>query len=83
MGAMHGVDLIDIYADTDLTDYFIHFVNHLDPNGASVPAWPRFTLDSKNLLTFLDGNTPIIVGKDDYRIDGMKLLTEVLLDTPL
>ena len=83
MGAMHGVDLIDIYADTDLTDYFIHFVNHLDPNGASVPAWPRFTLDSKKLLTFLDGNTPIIVGKDEYRTEGMNLLTELLLDTPL
>ena len=83
MGAMHGVDLIDIYADTDLTDYFIHFVNHLDPNCASVPAWPRFTLDSQKLLTFLDGKTPITVGRDDYRTEVMKLLTDVLLETPL
>ena len=81
MGAMHGVDLIDIYADTDLTDYFIHFVNHLDPNGAGVPVWPRYTLESKKALTLLDGDTPVTIGKDDYRAKGIELLEKLGSET--
>ena len=85
LGSFHGMDLFDLYGDTDLTEYFINFVNHLDPNGkgAPVPVWPRFVLGSRNRLTFLDGNTPVTIGQDDYRVGGMELLTRVLLDTPL
>nr|VWO97521.1 Uncharacterized protein [Ganoderma boninense] len=83
LGSFHGTDVIDIYGETDLTDYLINFVNHLDPNGASVAAWPHFTLGSRKLLTLLDGNTTSAVGADDYRVQGMDLLNKVLLETPL
>ncbi|KAI1788850.1 alpha/beta-hydrolase [Ganoderma leucocontextum] len=83
LGSFHGTDVIDIYGEKDLTDYLINFVNHLDPNGASVPTWPKFSLDSRKLLTLLDGNIPVMIGEDDYRVKGMDLLNKVLLETPL
>ena len=83
LGSFHGMDLFDLYGDTDLTEYFINFVNHLDPNGKGAPVWPRFTPGSRNRFTLLDGDTPVTIGQDDYRVGGMELLTNVLLDTPL
>ena len=83
LGSFHGTDVIDIYDQKDLTDYLINFVNHLDPNGARVSEWPQFSLDSKKLLTLLDGNTSSVIGADDYRVQGMELLNKVLLETPI
>ena len=67
----------------ELTAYLVHFVNHQNPNGAGVPAWPRYTLRSKKQLTLLDGEIPVAIGEDTYRAEGMRLLTKLLLKTPL
>ncbi|TBU41183.1 alpha/beta-hydrolase [Dichomitus squalens] len=83
LGAFHGTDVIDIYGGSNLTSHLVHFVHHLNPNGAGVPAWPQFSLQSRQLLTLLDGDTPETVGQDNYRAEGMALLTKVLLETPL
>ena len=81
LGAFHGTDINVIYTGTDLTDYLVHFVNHLDPNGADVPVWPRYTLGSKKALTLLDGDTPVTIGKDDYRAKGIDLLEKLGSET--
>ena len=83
LGSFHGTDVNLIYSGGDLTSYLVHFVNNLNPNGADVPEWPQFTLESKQVLTLLDGDTPVTIGKDDYRVQGTDLLTKVLLETPL
>ena len=64
-----------------MTDYFVRFVNHLDPNGAGVPVWPRYALESKKVLTLLDGDTPVTIGKDDYRAKGIELLEKLGSET--
>ena len=66
-----------------MADYLINFVNHLDPNGNTVPSWPKYTTSSPNLLTFLDGLIPITITHDDYRVDAMNLITELSLQFPL
>lgn len=66
-----------------MTDYLINFVNNLDPNGKTGISWPKYTTSSPKLLTFLDGLTPLKITNDDFRVDGMKLLTKLSLQFPL
>ena len=66
-----------------MTDYLINFVNHLDPNGLTGSSWPRYTLASPQLLTFQDGITPLAITEDDFRRDGIELLSNLSLEFPL
>ncbi len=66
-----------------MTDYLVNFVNNLDPNGKTGISWPKYTTSSPNLLTFLDGVTPLTITKDNYRVDGFNLLTKLSLEFPL
>ena len=81
LGSFHGTDVNLIYSGGDLTSYLVHFVNNLNPNGADVPEWPQFTLQSKQVLTLLDGDTPVTIGKDDYRAQGIELLEKIGSET--
>ena len=78
-----------------MADYFIRFVNHLDPNGpspisnptinnGSIPElhWPQYDLNNPQLLTFLDGDVAETLTPDTYRKEGMDLLTSVNLSNP-
>ncbi|KAJ6504940.1 hypothetical protein DFH09DRAFT_1439681 [Mycena vulgaris] len=38
-----------------LTDYLVNFVTDLDSKGATIPNWPKYTSEVRNLMTFLDG----------------------------
>lgn len=79
----HGSDLAgNMYAPGDMTDFLIRFVNHLDPNGANgsaTPAWPRYTPESPQLMTFVDGATPLVISEDTFRTDAIALVQELSL----
>jgi len=83
LGSMHASDLFNIYGGEELTDYLINFANHLDPNGRTVSSWPRYTNASPKLMTFLDGTIHTTISTDDYRKEGMELLTELSLANPI
>ena len=83
LGTAHGTDILNVYGGGDMTDYLVNFVNNLDPNGKTGIAWPKYTLDSPQLLTFLDGLTPLTITNDDYRVDGFNLITKLSLEFPL
>ncbi|KAI0694775.1 carotenoid ester lipase precursor [Earliella scabrosa] len=86
MGATHGTDIANIYDGGELTDYLINFVTHLDPNGDSGTNtyWPKYTPSSPKMLTLLDDLfSPLTITNDNYRVDGIKLLSELSLEFPL
>ena len=60
-----------------MADFLINFVNNLDPNGKTGISWPKYTTSSPQLLTFLDGLTPLTITNDDYRVDGLNFLTKL------
>ena len=78
----HLTDLNIIYSAGDLTDYLINFVNHHDPNGRGNVTWPRYTAANPTLLTLLDGATPFTLEQDDFRVDAIKYMNELLLKYP-
>ena len=76
--------MMNMYGSEELTDYLVYFVHHLDPNGGKGLFWPRYTSTSKEVLTFFDGPlTTLGITRDDYRTEGMRMLTEISLQYPL
>ncbi|KAF9789717.1 hypothetical protein BJ322DRAFT_1105578 [Thelephora terrestris] len=70
LGSVHTADLAEVYGitgDDHLgTDALINFINHQDPNypkGSTASsllskiAWPKYTVDSKQMLLFSDNAT--------------------------
>ena len=66
-----------------MTDYLINFVNHLDPNGPTALAWPKYSTSSPKLLTLQDLLIPQIITDDTYRKDAMNFATQLSLANPL
>ncbi|KAF7976505.1 hypothetical protein HWV62_6309 [Athelia sp. TMB] len=86
LGSAHGTEMLSMYGSgngTELQDYVINFAYNLDPNGPTVPKWPRYTLASPKLLTLLDGTTPITITEDTYRIEAMAGVTTIGLKYPI
>ncbi|KAI0060995.1 carotenoid ester lipase precursor [Artomyces pyxidatus] len=83
VGSYHGTDLQYIYGGGDLGDYLIRFVSTLNPNGNTGIPWPRYTTSSPQLLTLLDGSTPLVITNDTYRAAGFNYLTQLSLEDPL
>ncbi|KAI0056029.1 carotenoid ester lipase precursor [Artomyces pyxidatus] len=83
LGAYHGTDIPEIYGGADLGDYFIRFVSTLNPNGKTGIPWPKYTHSSPQLLTLLDGSTPLLITNDTYRAAGFNYLTQLSLEDPL
>ncbi|OCH92834.1 carotenoid ester lipase precursor [Obba rivulosa] len=86
LGSYHSSDVPSYFGPGDLTDYLINFVNHLDPNGRNVEIeWPKYDNTSLNLLTLTGNSAPyhLNITLDDFRVDGMNLLTNLSLDYPL
>lgn len=67
----------------DLADYIINFANHLDPNGPTQPAWPKYNTSSRYLMTFLDGPQSKVITQDTYRSEAMTYIVDLGLKTPL
>ena len=66
-----------------MTDYFIRFVNTLDPNGSSSPRaqveWPRYDPEQPRLLTFLPEykESPVILTEDDFIKEPMDFFADM------
>lgn len=66
-----------------MVDYLINFVNHLDPNGKTLPSWPQYSASAPQLLTFEDGILPLTITQDTFRADAIKFVTELSQEFPL
>lgn len=83
LGATHGSDVQgNIYSGGELTDFLVHFVNHLDPNGplisGEVVNWPRYTLEDRQLLTLNDDvAAPLTITTDDFRTDAINFVIQL------
>ncbi|KAI0318923.1 carotenoid ester lipase precursor [Amylostereum chailletii] len=82
-GSAHASDLANVFGPGDMTDYLVRFAATLDPNGDTGIEWPRYNTSSPLLLQFNDGAVPLNISTDDYRVDGMALITKILLENPL
>lgn len=66
-----------------MADYFIRFINTLDPNGSSSPRaqvkWPSYEPERPRLLTFLPEykEPSLIVTDDDFRKEPMEWIAEL------
>ncbi|EIN05435.1 carotenoid ester lipase [Punctularia strigosozonata HHB-11173 SS5] len=85
VGAFHSSDLQNVYGGGELTDYLVHFVNNLDPNGLLVTGkrfyWPRYDLTHRQLLTLLDAPLPALeLTADTYREDAMKFVADLITE---
>uniref|UniRef100_A0A8H7XML8 Carboxylic ester hydrolase n=1 Tax=Psilocybe cubensis TaxID=181762 RepID=A0A8H7XML8_PSICU len=80
LGSDHGSDL-----RVNLTDpYVISFVNTLNPNVDGTTAWPEYTNDTPNMLTFYDDPLPSPnVTQDTYRLLPMEYLSNLSLAYPI
>ncbi|KAF9789721.1 Alpha/Beta hydrolase protein [Thelephora terrestris] len=91
LGSVHGADLAELY---DITggdhlgaDAVVNFINHQDPNYSkdstassvlSKIAWPKYTVDSKQMLLFSDNATEEYTTiPDTYRADAIDTIMEV------
>jgi len=97
LGAFHGSDLnLTVTGTSDLQEYFINFVNNLDPNKSKAGSkrtfdlidWPTYSTKSRLVLTALDANkttgvAPLVLSKDDYRVDAIAYLNELVEQFPL
>ncbi|KAI0704351.1 carotenoid ester lipase precursor [Cytidiella melzeri] len=83
LGSYHGHDVANVYGPGELTDYLVHFVNHLNPNGNGSERWPRYTPANPALMTLLDGPTPQAITQDTFRDTAMSYLTSLSLKYPL
>ncbi|KAF8955263.1 carotenoid ester lipase precursor [Flammula alnicola] len=83
LGSVHASDLLNSYGGGEMEDYLIRFAATLNPNSLTSFQWPKYTLQSRQLLTFLDGLIPLIITADTYRQAAMNFVTNVTLATPV
>ncbi|KAF5328571.1 hypothetical protein D9758_017735 [Tetrapyrgos nigripes] len=83
LGAFHGSDILNAYGGGGMADYIIRFTANLDPNGNTGISWPQYSQANPTLLTFNDGVVPQSLSKDDFRVDEMKTLNQILLANPV
>ncbi|RPD57249.1 carotenoid ester lipase precursor [Lentinus tigrinus ALCF2SS1-6] len=82
LGYPHGHDLFSAFGPGDMTDYFIRFVNNLNPNGDSGIQWPTYNTTTRATLQFNDGAEPLKLAADDERLAGMSELSSLSLRFP-
>ncbi|KAI0689210.1 alpha beta-hydrolase [Cerioporus squamosus] len=82
-GNLTGVAEVIALRGGDMADYFIRFVNHLDPNAPTGVQWPQYKPDARSTLQFNDGSVPLNVTVDDQRLAGIEELTSLALRFPL
>ncbi|KAH9907098.1 carotenoid ester lipase precursor [Epithele typhae] len=84
LGSVHASDLLNVFGPAELTDYLVNFANNLDPNGATVPVWPQYSVAEPQLMTFVDGlRNRTEITTDDFRNESMAYVVELALKYPL
>lgn len=67
-----------------MTDYFIRFVNDLDPNdGSGVQYWPTYSASTRETLSFSDGDVSLSITVDKERLAGTSELTLISRRFPI
>ncbi|KAI0699612.1 carotenoid ester lipase precursor [Cerioporus squamosus] len=82
IGDAHTTDLLNAFGPGDMTDFFVRFVNDLDPNGDSGVQWPPYNTTARATLQFNDGAVPLNITVDDERIAGTDELASLSLRFP-
>ncbi|RPD58747.1 carotenoid ester lipase precursor [Lentinus tigrinus ALCF2SS1-7] len=82
LGYPHGHDLLVAFGPDDMADYFIRFVNNLNPNGDTGLQWPTYDTTARATLQFNDGAEPLKITADDERLVGMSELSSLSLRFP-
>ncbi len=82
MHQVHASDLFNALAPGDMTDYFLRFVNHLDPSGKTGVQWPPYNTSSRLTLQFNNSTIPLNVTMDNERLTGTDELTRMSLNFP-
>ena len=64
-----------------MTDYFVRFINHLDPNSHAKDDvhWSQYDSEARLTLLFDEGREPLHVAVDDYRAAGMQELNALAM----
>ena len=65
-----------------MTEYFVRFVNDLDPSPKSGVKWPKFTTATRSTLSFNDGTPAVSVVADNARMAAMKEVANLSLCFP-
>ena len=63
-----------------MSDAFVRFVNHLNPNGGHGNSWPRYSTSAPKNFVFGAGFTA--VEEDNYRKDAISVLSAAKLKYP-
>ncbi|KAI0793609.1 carotenoid ester lipase precursor [Fomes fomentarius] len=82
IGVVHGTDVTVAYEPGDMTDYFIRFVNDLNPNAENGVQWPEYDAAARSSLEFRDGDTPLRIIPDDARAEAMSIVSALSLRFP-
>jgi len=83
LGSYHGSDMQSIWGGEDMSEYLIRFAANLDPNGGTNIKWPEYKPDAPSMLTLLDGSILLQITQDDYRVEAMRGVNELMLKYPL
>ncbi|RDX42819.1 carotenoid ester lipase precursor [Lentinus brumalis] len=83
LGAFHGTDLLNALEGGDMSDYFIRFVRHIDPNAETGVHWPPYDATARSTLQFNEGSMPVSVAADDQRLAGTEELNRLSSRFPL
>ncbi|KZV67243.1 alpha/beta-hydrolase [Peniophora sp. CONT] len=83
LGAYHSTDVISIYAGSELLDYLIQFAATLEPGSGGNVEWPQYSVESPQLMTFLDGEEPLALTNDTYRAEAIRAVVEFSTDNSL
>ena len=66
-----------------MTDFYVRFVNDLDPNGGSGVQWPKYNTSTRSTLQFNDGRMPLSIVVDDERRAGTDELLSLSMQFPV
>ncbi|KAI0351842.1 alpha/beta-hydrolase [Trametes cingulata] len=87
LGVTHASDYVRVLkgGNDDLAAFLIHFATTLNPNGGPNQTlhWPRYDPVGRQVLTLLEGNTPLAISRDTARLEGTAALTALALAYPV
>ncbi|KAI0793612.1 carotenoid ester lipase precursor [Fomes fomentarius] len=83
LGIAHGADTPLAYKPGDMIDYFVRFVNDLNPNSDTGVQWPKYDAAARLSLEFsIDVDTPLRIVADDARSEAMGVVSALSLRFP-
>ncbi|KDR82547.1 hypothetical protein GALMADRAFT_57728 [Galerina marginata CBS 339.88] len=83
LGSVHASDILNVYGGGEMGDHLIRFANKLNPNPSNGYQWPKYSLSTRKIATYLDGPLPLATADDTYRADAMSFLSQLTLQHPI